>query len=395
MAASAASFAALPRAERGRFSARSRASASRAVSSRASRLARVRPRAAGFEPALVDGAALRAASHDERRAMLLGALRASRGVVLIRGGLADLSPSELVAFSRAVGDDVERNPGVATRFLLPDHPEIQRIGNAVDPATGERVAMFSRAPPLPRDPATGAETIAYDPVAHSPVWHTDQAFREPPPFASLLYCRAHPPPGDGGDTVFADCVAAYDALSDEDKARIDDLDAICSYAHHNAKVKKRTPSYPLLTPEERAKNPPVFQPVARAVREYYVRSSESARSSGADEKDERSSQRRRSVYGFSSAVCAVVPRGERVEGALLDRYELEGEEDASVRALMYETLLPHCTREAFTYRHAWKVGDVVLWDNLRTIHAATPFDEAKDREMWRTTVAAPGEGWGR
>lgn len=43
----------------------------------------------------------------------------------------------------------------------------------------------------------------------------------------------------------------------------------------------------------------------------------------------------------------------------------------------------------FVYSHQWEEGDLVLWDNLRTIHTATPFDAASHpREMWRTTVAA-------
>ena len=57
---------------------------------------------------------------------------------------------------------------------------------------------------------------------------------------------------------------------------------------------------------------------------------------------------------------------------------------------MYDELLPFATQERFTYRHEWRAGDLVVWDNLRTVHAATPFDqELHPREMWRTTVAAP------
>ena len=87
---------------------------------------------------------------------------------------------------------------------------------------GELRAMFSRAPPLPTkttttttttttgdgdgdgDGGSDSETAAtttittttlqYDPELRSPVWHTDQAFRSPPPFASLLYCHTAPPP---------------------------------------------------------------------------------------------------------------------------------------------------------------------------------------------------------
>ena len=73
--------------------------------------------------------------------------------------------------------------------------------------------MFSRAPPLPTKATTTTTgdddssyfkptaattttttTLQYDPELRSPVWHTDQAFRSPPPFASLLYCHTAPPP---------------------------------------------------------------------------------------------------------------------------------------------------------------------------------------------------------
>ena len=94
-----------------------------------------------------------------------------------------------------------------------------------------------------------------------------------------------------------------------------------------------------------------------------------------------------SLYGFSSAVCAVIDEKDEVTPEDLDRYDLLGEEDASVRALMYDELLPFATGAEFTYRHSWTEGDLVVWDNLRTIHTATPFDERYDREMWRTTVA--------
>ena len=272
----------------------------------------------------------------------------------------------------AVGDVVEKNPGVAPEYLIPNVPEVQVIGNAKD-ERGELRAMFSRAPPLPTDDVTGEPTLRYDPDARSPVWHTDQAFRDPPPFASLLYCKKSPPIGAGGDTAFADMTAACNALDPNRRATLRKLRAVCSYAHHNAKVNKRTPTYPLLTPAQRLLHPPVYQNIIRV--------------------DE--STNAESLYGFSSAVCAVVDEDAAVSTADLDRYDLDGEEDASVRALMYENLLPFATGPEFTYRHKWSDGDLVIWDNLRTIHTATPFEERYEREMWRTTVAheAGGEAY--
>ena len=95
------------------------------------------------------------------------------------------------------------------------------------------------------------------------------------------------------------------------------------------------------------------------------------------------------MYGFSSSVCAVVPVGAQLAGEALDACELEAREEPSVRELMYDELLPWATQDRFVYSHEWEEGDLVLWDNLRTIHTATPFDaEQHPREMWRTTVAS-------
>lgn len=312
---------------------------------------------------VVDGPALLSLPHAERRAVLREALERGSGLVLVPN-LAGISPRTLVELSYAVGDVVEKNPGVAPEYLIPNVPEVQVIGNVRD-ERGALRAMFSRAPPLPTDRITGAPTLRYDPELRSPVWHTDQAFRDPPPFASLLYCVKSPPAGAGGDTAFADMTAACNALDTNRREELRKLRAVCSYAHHNAKVNRRTPTYPLLTPNQRAAHPPVAQRIIRADPDTNTES----------------------LYGFSSAVCAVIDEKDEVTPEDLDRYDLLGEEDASVRALMYDELLPFATGAEFTYRHSWTEGDLVVWDNLRTIHTATPFDERYDREMWRTTVA--------
>ena len=350
----------------------------RRVATRASPISRPGPAASLIQPVpnsdfgrVMDGRDLLSMPFAERRAILRRALDEGSGLVIVPN-LTNISPTTLVELSHAVGDVVEKNPGVAPEYLIPNVPEVQVIGNAKD-ERGELRAMFSRAPPLPTDDVTGEPTLRYDPDARSPVWHTDQAFRDPPPFASLLYCKKSPPIGAGGDTAFADMTAACNALDPNRRATLRKLRAVCSYAHHNAKVNKRTPTYPLLTPAQRLLHPPVYQNIIRV--------------------DERTNAE--SLYGFSSAVCAVVDEDAAVSTADLDRYDLDGEEDASVRALMYENLLPFATGPEFTYRHKWSDGDLVIWDNLRTIHTATPFEERYEREMWRTTVAheAGGEAY--
>ena len=56
------------------------------------------------------------------------------------------------------------------------------------------------------------------------------------------------------------------------------------------------------------------------------------------------------------------------------------------RLLLHE-LIEHATQREFVYRHAWRVGDLVIWDNRGTMHRATPFDDAKyRRELRRVTT---------
>ena len=69
----------------------------------------------------------------------------------------------------------------------------------------------------------------------------------------------------------------------------------------------------------------------------------------------------------------------------MDICELEGIEDKSV--LIIRDLLPRMTGPEYTVRWRWQAGDVVVWDNRCTIHAATGYDNQRhDREMWRLTL---------
>ena len=78
----------------------------------------------------------------------------------------------------------------------------------------------------------------------------------------------------------------------------------------------------MLTPEQRAAHPPVYAPLV------YTDPCTGARS----------------LYGFSSAVCAVLPAGVSLAPEALDAHDLEGVEHPSVRELMYGELLPFATQ---------------------------------------------------
>ena len=171
------------------------------------------------------------------------------------------------------------------------------------------------------------------------LWHTNSSFRQKSATWSLLHARTIPP--DGADTQFADTRAAYDALPDAMKTKLDGLIAEHSIWHSRAQLGGYTP-----TEEERKARPPAHHPVVR-------------RHPGSG---------RKALYIASHA--------SHIMGWPVD----EG------RALLRE-LLEFATQPRLVYSHRWRRGDLVIWDNRCTLHRATPFASATHvRDMRRTTV---------
>ena len=173
-------------------------------------------------------------------------------------------------------------------------------------------------------------------------WHSDLSYLEIPCLGSVLYAREVPPVG--ADTLFASMYAAYDALDAETRARIDSLRAVHSYAGYYAKAfADRAP----LTEEQKAATPDVVHPLVRTHPETG----------------------RRSLYVGEDVVREIVGLPRTEGDALLAR------------------LNAHAVSDAFVYRHRWRVGDVVIWDNRSTMHRATPYDDrAYIRVMHRATI---------
>jgi len=277
------------------------------------------------------------------------------GLIAVRGDdLAALSPDGLTKWSEVFGK-LEREAHAAREDRMIDGFPILRIGNVKDGA-GKPVAQFSRVPQLTSD-----ANIRYNPETRRPVWHTDSTYRRNPPIGSVFHCRQAPP--EGGETLFADTRGAFARLDAAERRRLESLEAVCSLAHHDKKISLYSPGYPVLTLEQRVANPPNRVPV---VLKHPV-TGEPA------------------LYGLNSSTCAVVPAGQEVPPAQFDRWDLEGVEDDSV--LVLRDLLPYLTGPDFTVKWCWKPGDIVVWDNRCTLHAATGFDhERYEREMWRLTL---------
>jgi alpha-ketoglutarate-dependent 2,4-dichlorophenoxyacetate dioxygenase len=171
------------------------------------------------------------------------------------------------------------------------------------------------------------------------LWHTDSSFKRLPARASLLYARSIAPVG--GHTEFADERAAYDALAEDIKRRLDNL-----VVEHSIFTSRARLGFTEFSDEERAGLPPVPQVLVRTIPE-----------SG-----------RKSLYLASHA------------GRILGMPEAEG------RALIDE-LVAHATQRQFVYTHRWRVHDLVIWDNRCTMHRGTEFDDLRwKRDVQRATV---------
>ena len=170
------------------------------------------------------------------------------------------------------------------------------------------------------------------------LWHTDASFQDPAGRYSMLHARVLPPMR--ADTMFADMRAAYDALDDGMKARLEGLTC-----HHSIAHSRKTLGFEF-SAEELEKLKGAYHPLVRTL----------ARSG------------RKSLYLASHA--AQVMEMSLPEGKLL----------------LWE-LSQHATQPQFVHSHEWKDGDLVIWDNRATMHRATPFDDAKyRRELRRVTT---------
>lgn len=176
-------------------------------------------------------------------------------------------------------------------------------------------------------------------------WHTDMSYTATPPRLTMLYA-VEVPHRDGkplGDTWFASATTAYDALPDEMKKKLDGKRAIHRFAAKERGVKKPVE----LTPEQIAKNPDVVHPVVRS-------------------------------HPVTGRKALYVRKGECIG--------IEGMADEDALPLL-EELSDRITRDEYIYRHSWKVGDLLMWDNALVQHWAPRDYEWPDRRMMlRTTV---------
>lgn len=178
-------------------------------------------------------------------------------------------------------------------------------------------------------------------------WHTDMSWRETPPRGSTLYA-IEVPEHDGqalGDTIFSSVAAAYETLPANLKQRVDGCIAVHQYAAKHAYRARVS-----VSDRKEAKNdfPDVYHPVVR-------------------------------THPITGRKCLYVVPGECT--GIVDMPDVEA-------LPLLSELAAFIVRPEFHYRHRWRVGDFLMWDNCLVQHLAVrDYELPQRRLMYRTTIA--------
>jgi taurine dioxygenase len=242
----------------------------------------------------------------------------------------DLTPEEHVRLTHVFG-----RPAIhpIPTIRLQGHPEII-------------VLQADLGASLAPDDPTGDEVIGEIP------WHSDLTYTETPSRGALLLARVVPP--ERGDTGYIDTAAVYDALPDSMRRRIEGLRAVHSLGPIQEQLRLAT----RMGADTEGGEAPTFQPVTHPLVQVHPESG-------------------RKVLNISPTFIR----------------SIEGMQASESEALLDE-LKAFATQEHFAYYHHWAVGDLVIWDNRRTMHTATGHRKMHARCMHRTTLDG-GEASGR
>jgi taurine dioxygenase len=240
-----------------------------------------------------------------------------------------LTDREMLQFSRKFGKlDVNIGGHAPNEF----NPEMLYVSNLVR-ADGERVGGL------------GSNEL---------VWHTDQIYRDTPASGSIFYGSEMPE--GAGRTSWCNMALAYEALPEDLRRRVEGRRAVCRYGTKQ----------PLARFMASNKNMNFRRDAASAaeIREVEARTPAVSH----DMVLENASNGRRALYLSPNHT-------EAIEGMNRE----EGQE-------LLDALLAHALRDEFVYTHAWRNGDVMLWDNARLLHKREEFDPRLPRLAKRTTI---------
>ena len=235
------------------------------------------------------------------------------GVIFFRGQI--ITPPQQVAFTRRFGA-IEFNI-FGERWSVPGSPEIVVVSNITE--DGRPIGV-----------RRAGEN-----------WHSDMCYAPRPPRGTMLYALEVPEllGLTLGDTEFASAAAAWDALPDAIRHRLEGRQAIFDFCG-------RKRAFPP-TQAEKDRYPPVRHPIAR-------------------------------THPRTGRKCLYVMRDDctGIEGIAPDEAEA-----------LIAALADHIVKPAFVYRHQWRPGDVLMWDNCTVQHRAIQdYDMPQRRLMHRTTM---------
>jgi taurine dioxygenase len=178
-------------------------------------------------------------------------------------------------------------------------------------------------------------------------FHTDYSYLQVPARATMLYSIEVPKAG--GNTLFANQYAAYDDLSEAMKRRVAPMIAVHHYGNRKVADEMSRVAASPLTNEQKAKMPLITHPL---VRPHPVTS-------------------RKALYAVSGSSYGIVGMPEDEAVALFDE------------------LAAHATQPKYVLSYAYRVGDIVIWDNASLLHSATLTDPDDPRTLWRITIKEP------
>lgn len=238
-----------------------------------------------------------------------------RLVVVFRG--QRLSDPQLLAFSRNFGELDPPGPNPYGEPFNKLHPEINVISNVIE--NGKPIGNLGDG---------------------EAVWHADMTYVDVPPKAAMLHSLEVPP--SGGNTYFANMIAAYETLPADLRAA-----AEAKVAVHDASLNS-----------------------AGMLRKGYKEVRDVRETVGAHHPLVRTNPKtgRRALF-----------LGRRPNAYVL------GLEVADSEALL-DSLWAHATQPRFAMRHEWRVGDLLMWNNLSVLHRRDPFDPKSRRVMHRTQI---------
>ena len=240
----------------------------------------------------------------------------TRLVIVARG--QRLSDPELLAFSRQFGELDPPGPNPYGEPFNKQFPEINVISNVIE--NGKPIGNLG---------------------AGEAVWHADMTYIDVPPKAAVLYSLEVPPSG-AGNTHFADMFAAYEALPETLKQKIEGKVAVHDASRNSAGLLRK--GYKEVTD---------------------VRETVGARHPLVRTDPETG---RKAMF-----------LGRRPNSYIVGMDVADSEE-------LLDALWAHATQQRFAMYHEWQVGDLLMWNNLSVLHRRDPFDPNSRRVMHRTQI---------